>query len=722
MHEHTPGFTSLTDVGVAAKLGEVKGSVLSLGYELEGEMSTPLAIFVNDMMKELEGHTCRIALIGQMKAGKSSLINALIRRPSLLPTDINPSTAVVTKLFLGAPQEKRDSALFHFFSDDEWQRLMHGGRFSASAATPLPVAPHRLSQKLEELRERAESRLGANYARHLGKHHLFSSVTSEIMGQYVSAGGHDEPQDGGVQRPQFSDITKLAEIYLGGQPFAYPAMIIDTPGVNDPFFVRDEFTHANLADVDIYLVVLTAQQPLSSSDLGLLRMLRGLKKNKIITVINRIDLLDDVTRTGAELVDYVRETLQREFPQAVIPVLLASASWAHGALSADAPDTPALFTPVLQRYAEDRGLVRHGEIRGWQESGAWPEQKAAEVLCACSGIPGIIATIARTIGNAVTEERLLPASSTLGALAENTSISSRFGMQALDPTQAGRTASIGAYRQQIRASLKSFDTLLHDLERALKTTQQEWDQLVADELERLRKYMFYSVENFGETQEAALAASPSLRTFLQNFPGETLRFRAELAEHFVRHFSDISKNFLTRQRELESKLRNIAKEILPSLDNVLQFGLVSSRIQPPSIMPLSKVTAFDISDIWEALGKEKIGDGSAEAMHAAFRQLVQSEFTGIVAELTEQAHTDLTATLRAGLRRIRYMCYSGVYPIADQLRQIVEVLPEDGDDDDLLPARWNDLAKEWRQGVSRCEVLAQSIKEAKKQCLIIAAG
>jgi tRNA U34 5-carboxymethylaminomethyl modifying GTPase MnmE/TrmE len=91
-------FESLIDAKITSRLGDVKRRGIDLGEELQATLHSRLGRFVSSMLSEVESHSCRIAVIGQIKAGKSSLINALIRRPGLLPTDINPSTAVITKL------------------------------------------------------------------------------------------------------------------------------------------------------------------------------------------------------------------------------------------------------------------------------------------------------------------------------------------------------------------------------------------------------------------------------------------------------------------------------------------------------------------------------------------------------------------------------------------------------------------------------------------------
>lgn len=120
MTAHAERFASLTDARITSRLGDVKRRITQLGEELEGAVHGRVGSFVSGLLSDLETHSCRIAVIGQIKAGKSTLINALIRRPDLLPTDINPSTAVITKLYFGAAAEQNNTALFQFFSDEEW--------------------------------------------------------------------------------------------------------------------------------------------------------------------------------------------------------------------------------------------------------------------------------------------------------------------------------------------------------------------------------------------------------------------------------------------------------------------------------------------------------------------------------------------------------------------------------------------------------------------------
>ena len=128
---------------------------------------------------------------------------------------------------------------------------------------------------------------------------------------------------------RFSDITKSADIFLDLGAFSFPTVLIDTPGVNDPFLVRDEITRQNLETADICVVVVTARQPLSATDLNLLRMLRGLKKDRLIIFINKVDELKGGEEVLQEIARQVSSTLKQEFPSAHIPLVFGSAAYAQ---------------------------------------------------------------------------------------------------------------------------------------------------------------------------------------------------------------------------------------------------------------------------------------------------------------------------------------------------------------------------------------------------------
>src|SRR5690606_35832892 len=102
---------------------------------------------------------------------------------------------------------------------------------------------------------------------------------------------------------------------------------------------------------DIYIVVLTARQALSSADVALLRILRGLHKERITVFINRIDELGDLVQDVPAIVKHVQAGLRREFPSTEIPVVAGSALWAEAAIRASEEETQRVLTPKVEAYA-----------------------------------------------------------------------------------------------------------------------------------------------------------------------------------------------------------------------------------------------------------------------------------------------------------------------------------------------------------------------------------
>jgi hypothetical protein len=117
-----------------------------------GEHAAPL---LEAAANQLEQRSCRIAVVGQIKAGKSTFINALVGRPGFLPADINPWTVVVTALhFRSSPTPPAHAAVFQLFSPDEWRELAEGrGRLRELTERLVPgFQPELLRAQLEVLR------------------------------------------------------------------------------------------------------------------------------------------------------------------------------------------------------------------------------------------------------------------------------------------------------------------------------------------------------------------------------------------------------------------------------------------------------------------------------------------------------------------------------------------------------------------------------------------
>ena len=132
------------DDRIGADLEAARLRLLTITTRLAPRLDSLSQPLLEQARSVLERRTCRIAVIGQIKAGKSTFINAICGRPGLLPADINPWTAVITLLqFRNATEQPSPAVRFRMFSASEWSSLAAG------------------AGRLRELTEKARARLSA---------------------------------------------------------------------------------------------------------------------------------------------------------------------------------------------------------------------------------------------------------------------------------------------------------------------------------------------------------------------------------------------------------------------------------------------------------------------------------------------------------------------------------------------------------------------------------
>ena len=378
----------------------------------------------------------------------------------------------------------------------------------------------------------------------------------------------------------------------------------------------------------------------------------------------------------------------------------------------------SLLGPSFTAFAQWSGLVPAKETASWSPDRYWPTPLICQALYKSSGVPAIIAAIARLIGHSVAEERILPTASTLGAIAENTATSLRHNLKSMqaklrDPARR----PIASFRDQAGQTLWQLERLLSHIETTLDKADQDLARSMLEDLHRLRNYMHFRCEQFAEQQSARfreLGFSQALRTAFQE---DSFQIRSQLAEDFYKYVTDTARQLVVRQRETEGDLRQAAEEALADMDNVLHFGFQPPSFSPPSLIPLSMTTAFDLEDFWNPRNARG-GDRADEAK--AFEALAKSEFGSMVDELLKSADTALRDHIATALRRLRFLSYSAIYPIAQQLQYFASTLQEREAKSGGALARedlFGDLFEAGEEELRRCQGLAASMQALRRQCI-----
>ena len=322
----------------AQKAAELEAALDRL-VELTGEESRRSVSRLKDQLAAFEPS---VTVLGQVKSGKTSLINAMTGWADLLPSDVNPWTSVVTSLHLTPAAENGETgARFQFMTEEEWDRLTtKGGRIGELAGRAGAEGElGKIREQIHSMREKSRRRLGRNFELLMGQEHEYGYFDKNLLERYICLGddfdvpGHDPASD---DQGRFADITRSAELYLNCHTVPFRMCLRDTPGVNDTFMMREMVTIRAIRDSRVCVVVLSAGQALTSVDMALVRMISTLKSREVIIFVNRIDELSDPANQMIEIEESIRGTLKNNDGPQDAQIIFGSAYWAgkvlHGEL------------------------------------------------------------------------------------------------------------------------------------------------------------------------------------------------------------------------------------------------------------------------------------------------------------------------------------------------------------------------------------------------------
>lgn len=629
---------------LGAPLEQLRRDLIRCGLDLAQLLEPMEASIVEEASRALQSQICRIAVVGQIKAGKSSFISALADRPHLLPSDVNPWTTVVTNLHFSGDEAASDSAVFTFFGSGEWRRIAEGGGLLRELTERLVpgFSPNLLRLQLDALRQRAERRLGREFQSLLGQHHTYSSITRELVERYVSAG-----TDGASPVGRYSDITKVADLYFGGERSGYPVTVIDTPGTNDPFMVRDEVTRQSLAAADIYVVVLTAQQPLAAADLALLRILRGLHKEHVIVFINRIDQLKDVGADSKKLIEHVRARINDEFGVADVPIIVGSARWGNCALAGNATETGAAATGVFRAYAKEFGFDLP-ESADASEAGS---DALKDAFFACSGIPKTIEAIGRKLlegGNAYVIDQLAVFLTELAKTGEALEAAERRTLVEFD-----RAAAAGQYlhaeqTKHWQKELEQLSLIADQTQDILNAFEESLSSIVSRSVDDIRHRLKAIIERFTEEQLAQLRQALHQEHGARVWRCNAAPLRDTLESEFLR----VYRHAEARIFEVETVVRKHFAGQYRLFDESVELGQPSAPARAPSppMTPIASPVALDLDYPWWSAWWQ--GRPTPDNRQRAFRRLVEADFGPLAEQLTSSAEEHLNKQAHTMVRQI----------------------------------------------------------------------
>ncbi len=266
-------------------------------------------------LKEMQDtdRNLKVGIIGHVKAGKSSLLNALIfEGVEVLPKATTPMTASLTVLKYAqnlsaevefySPKDIAELKNEHARYEREFQRMVgeevkkqkekqslsnrakegfksFGNKFSRNKSTEAAPKEKILSDEeiLEKARRIAKSELEKD-TKLVSSHDQYEkikksgSLNTENLDPRIQANSLEELNQKLLQfvgtNGKYMPYTKVVRISLNN-PNLKDLEVIDTPGVNDPIVSREERTKALLKDCHVVFIISPSNQFLTDSDMDL---------------------------------------------------------------------------------------------------------------------------------------------------------------------------------------------------------------------------------------------------------------------------------------------------------------------------------------------------------------------------------------------------------------------------------------------------------------------
>lgn len=285
--------------GIADNLGENRDLIDTDNYYAFTQYIDELEKNINRFTEE--GNILKIGIIGAVKAGKSSFLNACIfDGEEVLPKACTPMTAALTKI----SYSEEPKALVHFYSQSDWQsisdrsdeydRSLEAGynkyceRFKSDKAEDqklLDKAKDKAKDFVQNKKQRkllSKEEFRMNFDRDVSEsikackeltemaakngevHSVIGSEPCVIEGEvsqklqdYVGANG------------KYTPIVSYVELQINDERLN-GIEIIDTPGMNDPVASRGDKTRKFLSACDVAILLSTSAQFMDASTVSLI--------------------------------------------------------------------------------------------------------------------------------------------------------------------------------------------------------------------------------------------------------------------------------------------------------------------------------------------------------------------------------------------------------------------------------------------------------------------
>lgn len=274
-------------------------STLVEKYKKSGRFNEEMAQSVSNA---LDGQELKIAVIGKMKAGKSSFTNALIFHDNVLPSGSEPTTVTLTEIAYTDDPSKDSRVEVELLSQSDISDLQDSANSENS----------QISKNAIELLNSINS-IPGGYGQYVTKGKV--EIDLDELLKFTSTEG------------ELSGLAKKVTIYKNLDVLK-GIKITDTPGFNDPVKSRGEATKNALKDCHIILFIHDYLDKYDQDEIAiLLEQVEYSGVSMLVDIINKMDMHEDLTLSQwpsyIPKFDRKKEEAIKQIPKEAIKELLS---------------------------------------------------------------------------------------------------------------------------------------------------------------------------------------------------------------------------------------------------------------------------------------------------------------------------------------------------------------------------------------------------------------
>ncbi len=235
-------------------------------YVASGRLTEAMA---KSVLEAMAGKDLHIAVIGKMKAGKSTFTNALIFKEPILPSGAEPTTVTLTEIVYTDDKDNDNRVDVELLSSEDIEAL----KINAKSEDP------KISGTAQSILKEIEN-IPGGYQQYISKGTV--SIELDELIEFTSSTG------------KFNGLAKKVTIHKH-LPSLCGLRITDTPGFNDPINSRGKATREALKDSHIILFVHDYLDKYDQDEISILQeQVEYTGVSMLVDVVNKMDANEDL--------------------------------------------------------------------------------------------------------------------------------------------------------------------------------------------------------------------------------------------------------------------------------------------------------------------------------------------------------------------------------------------------------------------------------------------